>query len=49
MTTDVDRVLRFHSTMLQPAIDVGALVTPCAIRYELGDGDPGREVSCGAT
>ena len=45
MTTDGHRVLRFHSTMLQPAIDVGALVTPCAIRYDLGDGDPGREVS----
>ena len=45
MTTDGHRVLRFHSTMLQPAIDVAASVTPSAIRYELGDGDPGREVS----
>ncbi len=43
-TTDGSRVLRFHSTMLQPAIDVGAPVTPCAIRYELDDGDPGTEV-----
>jgi len=43
-TTDGHRVLRFHSTMLQPAIDAGALVTPCAIGYELDDGDVGREV-----
>src|SRR5208283_4034978 len=43
-TTDGHRVLRFHSTMLQPAIDAGALVTPCAITYELDDGDVGREV-----
>ncbi len=43
-TTDGRRVLRFHSTMLQPAIDVGALVTPCAINYELDEGDVGHEV-----
>ena len=43
-TTDGHRVLRFHSTMLQPAIDTAASVTPCAIRYELEDGDPAREV-----
>lgn len=45
VTSDGHRVLRFHSTMLQPAIDVEAPITPCAIRYELEDGDPGREVS----
>jgi 1-acyl-sn-glycerol-3-phosphate acyltransferase len=45
MTTDGHRVLRFHSTMLQPAIDVGAPVTPCAIRYELDNGDPANEVA----
>jgi len=45
MTTDGHRVLRFHSTMLQPAIDVGAPVTPCAIRYELDDGDPATEAA----
>jgi len=44
-TTDGHRVLRFHSTMLQPAIDAGAPITPCAIRYELDDGDPGCEVA----
>ncbi len=43
-TTDGHRVLRFHATMLQPAIDVGAPITPCAIAYELEDGDPAREV-----
>ncbi len=44
-TTDGHSILRFHSTMLQPAIDVGAPITPCAIRYELDDGDPSREVA----
>ena len=27
-TTDGSRVLRFHSTMLQPAIDAGVPITP---------------------
>ncbi len=44
MTTDGERVLRFHSTMLQPAIDAGAQITTCALTYELDDGDPAREV-----
>jgi len=43
-TTDGERVLRFHSTMLQPAIDTAAAITPSAIRYELDEGDPAREV-----
>jgi lyso-ornithine lipid O-acyltransferase len=43
-TTDGSRVLRFHSTMLQPAIDAGAPITPCSIQYELEDGDVGHEV-----
>jgi lyso-ornithine lipid O-acyltransferase len=43
-TTDGGRVLRFHATMLQPAIDTGSLVTPCAITYELEGGDGGREI-----
>ena len=42
-TTDGQRVLRFHSTLLQPAIDAAATITPCAIAYELEDGDPARE------
>ena len=44
-TTDGHRILRFHSTMLQPAIDVAAPITPCAIAYELDDGDPATEVA----
>ena len=43
-TTDGQRVLRFHSTMLQPAIDAGAPVTPCTITYDLEDGEAAREV-----
>jgi 1-acyl-sn-glycerol-3-phosphate acyltransferase len=43
-TTDGHTVLRFHSTMLQPAIDASTQVTPCAITYELDDGDVGTEV-----
>ena len=43
-TTDGQRVLRFHSTMLQPAIDAGAPITPCAITYELDEGNVGTEV-----
>ncbi len=44
-TTDGQRVQRFHSTMLQPAIDTAVPITPCAIHYELDDGDAAREVS----
>jgi lyso-ornithine lipid O-acyltransferase len=44
-TSDGQRVARFHSTMLQPAIDAGSTVTPCAIRYEVSEGDVGSEVS----
>jgi 1-acyl-sn-glycerol-3-phosphate acyltransferase len=43
-TTDGGRILRFHATMLQPAIDASAPLTPCSIRYELEDGDEGQEV-----
>lgn len=44
-TTDGRQILRFHSTMLQPAIDIGALVTPCAIAYEHPDGTPADEAN----
>jgi 1-acyl-sn-glycerol-3-phosphate acyltransferase len=44
-TSDGERILRFHSTMLQPAIDTGAGITPCAIGYELEQGDPAQEVA----
>lgn len=43
-TSDGHHVQRFHSTMLQPAIDVGAPITPCAIGYELDDGYSALEV-----
>ena len=43
-TTDGQRVLRFHSTMLQPAIEAGTLITPCAILYQLEDGDASQEI-----
>lgn len=44
-TTDGDGILRFHSTMLQPAIDAAVPITPCAIHYELDDGDPSVEIA----
>jgi 1-acyl-sn-glycerol-3-phosphate acyltransferase len=43
-TSAGEGVLRFHSTMLQPAIDASAQITPCAIDYELDDGDVAQEV-----
>jgi lyso-ornithine lipid O-acyltransferase len=43
-TTDGRHVLPFHSTTLQPAINAGVPVTPCAIHYELEDGDVAREI-----
>ncbi len=43
-TTAGHSVLRFHATMLQPAIDSCVLITPCAIAYELDDGDVGQDV-----
>jgi len=43
-TTDGHRVLRFHSTMLQPAVEAEALITPCVILYELDDGDASQEI-----
>jgi 1-acyl-sn-glycerol-3-phosphate acyltransferase len=37
-TTDGRQVAHFHSSLLQPAIDAGALVYPVAIRYQNSDG-----------
>ena len=37
-TTDGSRVLRFHSNMLQGAIDAGVTVTPCAVSYAVSGG-----------
>jgi 1-acyl-sn-glycerol-3-phosphate acyltransferase len=43
-TTNGEQLLRFHSTMLQPAIDAGETITPCAIRYALEDGVVQNEI-----
>lgn len=37
-TTDGSQVLRFHSSLLQPALLAGACVHPVALRFERGDG-----------
>ena len=37
-TTDGTKVLHFHSSLLQPAIDAGAQVHPIAIRYQDSSG-----------
>jgi 1-acyl-sn-glycerol-3-phosphate acyltransferase len=44
-TSDGHRIQRFHSTMLQPAINAATPITPCAIHYELDDGDAGQELA----
>ncbi len=44
-TTDGSQILRFHSSMLQPAIDAGVMVTPCAVSYELSDDGDEKEVA----
>jgi 1-acyl-sn-glycerol-3-phosphate acyltransferase len=38
MTTEGDRLLRFHSSLFEPAVANQARVHPCAIRYEHPDG-----------
>jgi lyso-ornithine lipid O-acyltransferase len=42
-STDGSRVLHFHSSLFQPAIDLNAPVTAAAIRYAVPDGDPARD------
>jgi 1-acyl-sn-glycerol-3-phosphate acyltransferase len=37
-TTDGSQVLRFHASLLQPALQAGAQVHPVALRYQRGDG-----------
>ena len=41
---DSRKILRFHSSMLQAAIDTTTLVTPCTITHELDDGAVENEV-----
>ena len=43
-STDGSRVLRFHSRLIQPAIDVAAPVTAAAVRYAIDGGVPEREL-----
>lgn len=43
-SSDGAQVLRFHSSLFEPAVAAGAPVTATSIRYELADGTPEREV-----
>ena len=42
-SSDGSSVLRFHSSLFQPALELGAPITAAAIDYSLSDGDPGQE------
>jgi 1-acyl-sn-glycerol-3-phosphate acyltransferase len=42
-SSDGSRVMRFHSSLFQPALELGAPITAAAIDYSLSDGDAGRE------
>ena len=42
-SSDGSRVLHFHSSLFQPALDLNAPVTAAAIDYSLPDGDAARE------
>ncbi len=44
-TTEGDRLLKFHSSLFEPAVANRARVHPCAIRYEHGDGTLCRAVA----
>jgi 1-acyl-sn-glycerol-3-phosphate acyltransferase len=44
-TTEGDRLLKFHSSLFEPAIANRARVHPCAIRYEQADGTPCRAMA----
>ena len=43
-TTDGSTVLRFHSTLFQPAVEAGVIVTTAALRYRTETGDSEREL-----
>jgi 1-acyl-sn-glycerol-3-phosphate acyltransferase len=43
-STDGARVLRFHSTLFDPAITVAAPITAAAVRYAMDDGAPERDL-----
>jgi lyso-ornithine lipid O-acyltransferase len=43
-STDGTSVLRFHSSLFQPAVTASAPVTPAAVRYVLHDGESERDL-----
>ncbi|HYC35785.1 MAG TPA: lysophospholipid acyltransferase family protein [Usitatibacter sp.] len=44
-TTEGDTLLKFHSSLFEPAVANDAHVHPCAVRYERADGSLCREVA----
>jgi len=44
-TTEGDRLLRFHTSLFEPAVANAATIHPAAIRYEHDDGSPCRDVA----
>ncbi|HSM88227.1 MAG TPA: lysophospholipid acyltransferase family protein [Candidatus Limnocylindrales bacterium] len=42
-SSDGSRVLPFHSSLFQPAVDLNTAITPAAIAYAIPDGDPATE------
>ncbi|HEX4942804.1 MAG TPA: lysophospholipid acyltransferase family protein [Usitatibacteraceae bacterium] len=44
-TTEGDRLLKFHSSLFEPAVANGARVYPVAVRYEDRDGTPLRSAA----
>lgn len=42
-SSDGSRVMHFHSSLFQPAMEVGARITAAAIAYSIPDGDAARE------
>ena len=44
-TTEGDTILKFHSSLFEPAVANAAHVHPCAIRYERADGTLCREAT----
>ncbi len=44
-TTEGDRLLKFHTSLFEPAIANAARIHPCAIRYERPDGSLCRELA----
>lgn len=43
-SSDGKQVLRFHAPLFEAGVRAGSRITPAALRYEMENGDPGREV-----